>query len=62
MFNPGVIKIDSVRQPREERDRQKFRRERIHTSRFLDNYFNWGIHGKCWLPNGVCITKKYLLC
>jgi hypothetical protein len=57
-MNSMVIKVPAVRQPGHEKDRQKFRKNIITTSRFLDNYFNWNVHEQCWWPNGLYIQKK----
>lgn len=49
----------AVRQPGDKQERQRFRINRILSTRFLDNNFNPELQkNKFWLPNGYYITKK----
>jgi hypothetical protein len=58
-MKPGVIEpYDVVRMPDNEVERQAFRRKRMLSSRFLDNYFNPKLYEKSWWPNGEYIIKK----
>lgn len=52
-----VIKDTKV-QPKDEKERQKYRKQNMKSSRFLDNYYNAKIHEKYWNPNGLYIIKK----
>lgn len=48
-----------VRQPKDPIDRQKFRAERVLSTRFLDNNHDTDLHkNDFWKPNGAYITKK----
>jgi len=44
--------------PKDETERQKYRKQHMKSYRFLDNYYNANIHKKNWNPNGLYITKK----
>jgi len=49
----------SVRQPKDEIERQKFRAERVLSTRFLDNNYNSNMYKtEYWKPNGLFIVKK----
>lgn len=55
-----ITPYPSVRLPKDPIDRQKFRSERVLSTRFLDNNFNVFLHkDKFWKPNGAFITKKH---
>ncbi len=55
-----ITSYPSVRLPKDQIDRQKFRSERVLSTRFLDNNFNVFLHkDKFWKPNGAFITKKH---
>jgi hypothetical protein len=47
-----------VRFPKDEDKRQDFRKNRIISTRFMDNYFDPMVHSKFFKPNGLYITKK----
>jgi len=49
---------ESKIQPKDENERQKYRKEKIKSSRFLDNYYNTKIHKKYWNPNGLYVIKR----
>lgn len=55
-----VIKKEliSVRHNKNEFQRQNIRKSVSPSSRFLDNYFNSGMHQNAWKPNGKVIEKK----
>lgn len=49
----------STRQPKDDMERQKYRNDRVLSSRFLDNNHNVEIHGnKFWKPSGLYLIKK----
>lgn len=49
----------AVRQPKDEIERQKFRAERVISTRFLDNNYNSNMYKtEYWKPNGIFIVKK----
>jgi hypothetical protein len=47
-----------IRHNKNEVKRQTIRKTLSPSSRFLDNYYNSGMHGNVWRPNGKIITKK----
>lgn len=47
-----------IRHSKNEKSRQNLRKFVKSSSRFLDNYFNPGMHEKSWFPNGKKIDKK----
>lgn len=47
-----------IRHNKNEVKRQDIRKTLSPSSRFLDNYYNSGMHGNVWRPNGKIITKK----
>ena len=47
-----------IRQPEHEDKRQIFRKDRILSSRFMDNYYNPTLHKKFFMPNGLYLIKK----
>lgn len=47
-----------LRHSKNEKSRQNLRKVISRSSRFLDNYFNPGMHEKSWFPNGQKIDKR----
>lgn len=47
-----------IRHSKNEKSRQNLRKVINKSSRFLDNYYNPGMHEKSWFPNGVKIDKR----
>lgn len=47
-----------VRLPKDEDKRQKIRKDRILSSRFMDNSYDPTIHQKFFKPGGLYILKK----
>ena len=47
--------------PSNENEKQKIRKEKNPSSRFLDNYYNPDLYSKSWFPNGVYKLKKYII-
>jgi hypothetical protein len=56
VITPG----SAIRQPSDEKQRQNFRKKRILSTRFLDNFYDPDVKGlnQCWMPNGRYILKK----
>jgi hypothetical protein len=47
-----------IRHSKDEKTRQNLRKKVSNSSRFLDNYYNPGMHQKSWFPNGKKIDKR----
>ena len=50
--------LNGKRYPANEKDKQKVRKEKNPSSRFLDNYYNPSLYDKSWFPNGLYKLKK----
>lgn len=57
-FKEKITPYKVVRQPKDEDKRQKFRTNRILSSRFLDNSYNPNLHNKFFQSSGLYILKK----
>ena len=47
--------------PANENEKQKIRKEKNPSSRFLDNYYKPDLYNKSWFPNGVYKIKRYFI-
>lgn len=52
----------NIKQLDKDQLKQYERKEKIKTTRFLDNYFDPFVHTKSWFPNGLYKLKKYYVC